>query len=89
MTTPASTFAAFDADGYERLMGRWSTRLAQPFLDFAGTAPGVLDVRCREVDARDPVVGPARLERHGEVTGAAAEVENALAGCAAGEVEEG
>ena len=48
MTTPASTFAAFDADGYERLLGRWSTRLAQPFLDFAGTAPGerVLDVGC-------------------------------------------
>jgi len=48
MTTIASTFAAFDAEGYERLMGRWSTRLAQPFLDFAGTAPGecVLDVGC-------------------------------------------
>ena len=48
MTTPASTFAAFDADGYERLMGRWSTRLAQSFLDFSGSAPGerVLDLGC-------------------------------------------
>ncbi len=40
-------FAA-DGDGYERLMGRWSRRLAQTFLDFVGvgTDERVLDVGC-------------------------------------------
>ena len=44
----SSTFAAFAGDGYELLMGRWSRRLAEPFLDFAGFADGdeVLDVGC-------------------------------------------
>jgi ubiquinone/menaquinone biosynthesis C-methylase UbiE len=44
----ASTFNASDGDGYELLMGRWSRRLAVPFLAFAGTAAGerVLDVGC-------------------------------------------
>ena len=39
---------ASDGDGYELLMGRWSRRLAGPFLDFVGTAHGetVLDVGC-------------------------------------------
>lgn len=34
--------------GYERLMGRWSRRLAEPFLAFAGIAGGMrlLDVGC-------------------------------------------
>jgi ubiquinone/menaquinone biosynthesis C-methylase UbiE len=43
-----STFVAADGDGYERLMGRWSRLLAEPFLDFAGLADGerVLDVGC-------------------------------------------
>jgi SAM-dependent methyltransferase len=47
MTTP-STFLATDGDGYELQMGRWSRRLAEPFLDFVGTADGerVLDVGC-------------------------------------------
>jgi len=46
--TPSSTFAAADGGSYELLMGRWSRRLAEPFLDFAGTAEGesVLDVGC-------------------------------------------
>ena len=45
---PSSTFVAADGDGYELQMGRWSRRLAQPFLDFAGCADGecVLDVGC-------------------------------------------
>ncbi len=45
---PSSTFTAADGDGYELQMGRWSRRLAQPFLDFAATADGerVLDVGC-------------------------------------------
>jgi ubiquinone/menaquinone biosynthesis C-methylase UbiE len=44
----ASTFLASDGDGYELQMGRWSRRLAEPFLDFVGSAHGerVLDVGC-------------------------------------------
>ena len=46
--TVSSTFNAADGDGYELQMGRWSRRLAGPFLDFVGTAQGesVLDVGC-------------------------------------------
>ncbi|HUL09590.1 MAG TPA: class I SAM-dependent methyltransferase [Candidatus Acidoferrum sp.] len=46
--TASSTFKASSGDGYERVMGRWSRRLAVPFLAFAGLAPGerVLDVGC-------------------------------------------
>lgn len=48
MIAPASTFDATDGDAYELQMGRWSRRLAEPFLDFVGTADGerVLDVGC-------------------------------------------
>jgi SAM-dependent methyltransferase len=37
-----------DAETYERFMGRWSRRLAGPFVDFAGIRDGeaVLDVGC-------------------------------------------
>jgi hypothetical protein len=44
--TTSSTFSASDGDGYELIMGRWSRRLAEPFLDFVGTRDGetVLDV---------------------------------------------
>lgn len=44
----SSTFVAADGDGYEAQMGRWSRRLALPFLEFVGTADGerVLDVGC-------------------------------------------
>jgi len=44
----SSTFVAADGEGYELTMGRWSRRLATPFLDFVGTADGerVLDVGC-------------------------------------------
>ncbi|MEJ6001455.1 class I SAM-dependent methyltransferase [Paucibacter soli] len=44
----SSTFLSSDGDGYERQMGRWSRRLAGPFLDFVGTADGesVLDLGC-------------------------------------------
>src|SRR3954454_20718205 len=47
MTNPVvSTFN--DSDAYELQMGRWSRRLAEPFLDFAGVAGGerILDVGC-------------------------------------------
>jgi ubiquinone/menaquinone biosynthesis C-methylase UbiE len=43
-----STYRASDGEGYELVMGRWSRRLAGPFLDFAGALDGerVLDVGC-------------------------------------------
>ncbi|ACE91613.1 SAM-dependent methyltransferase protein [Rhizobium phaseoli] len=43
-----SSFNVESADGYERLMGRWSKRLAPMLIDFAGVADGerVLDVGC-------------------------------------------
>jgi len=44
----ASSFNVHSADGYEQLMGRWSRRLAIPFIEFAGVRDGerVLDVGC-------------------------------------------
>src|SRR6188472_485009 len=43
-----SSFTVHHAAGYEQLMGRWSQRLAPPFIDFAGLAAGerILDVGC-------------------------------------------
>jgi SAM-dependent methyltransferase len=44
----SSTFVAVSGDGYEQVMGRWSQRLAGPFLDFCGHRDGenVLDAGC-------------------------------------------
>jgi ubiquinone/menaquinone biosynthesis C-methylase UbiE len=44
----SSTFLASDGSGYELQMGRWSRRLAKPFLEFIGVGhgPRVLDVGC-------------------------------------------
>lgn len=44
----SSTFAASSGDGYEMQIGRWSRRLAEPFLDFCGCSEGeyVLDAGC-------------------------------------------
>lgn len=43
-----STFNGRNAEAYERVMGRWSRRLAEPFLAFAGDTTGcrVLEVGC-------------------------------------------
>src|SRR5215468_8081618 len=43
-----SNFIAKGADGYEAIMGRWSRRLAGPFLDFSGVPSRgrVLDAGC-------------------------------------------
>jgi SAM-dependent methyltransferase len=48
MTTSSSTFVASSGDGYELQMGRWSRRLAKPFLDFCGLSDGetILDAGC-------------------------------------------
>jgi len=48
-STPApSVFAAHNADAYERIMGRWSRRLAPLLIRFGGLTDGdqVLDVGC-------------------------------------------
>lgn len=44
----SSSFNVRSAAGYERLMGRWSRLLAEPFIRFAGLEDGerVLDVGC-------------------------------------------
>src|SRR2546423_4239869 len=48
MSSALPSFLATDPDVYEHFMGRWSARLAEPFLEFAGVKPGyrVLDVGC-------------------------------------------
>jgi ubiquinone/menaquinone biosynthesis C-methylase UbiE len=48
MSGVTSRFLATNPDDYERLMGRWSPRLAAPFFTFSGVQPGdrVLDVGC-------------------------------------------
>ena len=47
-TAPASAFAAHDGNAYERIMGRWSRRLAPLLISFGGLAEGdrILDVGC-------------------------------------------
>jgi ubiquinone/menaquinone biosynthesis C-methylase UbiE len=44
----SSSFTVRSGAGYDRLMGRWSRKLARPFLDFAGVGSGerILDVGC-------------------------------------------
>jgi SAM-dependent methyltransferase len=68
LTAPSSTFRATDGAGYELMMGRWSRRLAVPFLQFIG--PGdvrrVLDVGCGTGHlAAALAAGSAAAEIHG------------------------
>lgn len=48
MSGTMPSFLASEPEVYEHFMGRWSARLAEPFLNFAGVPPGssVLDVGC-------------------------------------------
>lgn len=48
MSSSLPPFLAADPDVYEHFMGRWTARLAGPFLDFAGVQAGhrTLDVGC-------------------------------------------
>jgi SAM-dependent methyltransferase len=48
MSNSLPPFLATDPDVYEHFMGRWSERLARPFLEFAGIRSGdrVLDIGC-------------------------------------------
>jgi SAM-dependent methyltransferase len=48
MSRPLAPFLAIDPEVYEHFMGRWSARLAEPFLEFSGARPGdrALDVGC-------------------------------------------
>lgn len=48
MSNALRPFLATDPDAYEHFMGRWSARLAEPFLDFAGitAARSAVDVGC-------------------------------------------
>jgi len=59
----SSNFVAADGDGYELQMGRWSRRLCEPFLDFAGTEPGdsILDVGCGTGCLADALIGRSRF----------------------------
>ncbi|TFW57614.1 class I SAM-dependent methyltransferase [Bradyrhizobium sp. MOS001] len=43
-----SEFNVHNAAGYEQLMGRWSRRLARPFIDFTGVSDGerILEIGC-------------------------------------------
>jgi ubiquinone/menaquinone biosynthesis C-methylase UbiE len=61
-----ATFVASDPAGYEIFMGRWTSRLARPFLDFVGIGPEqrVLDVGCGT-----GVVTAAAAERGATVIG--------------------
>jgi SAM-dependent methyltransferase len=64
----SSTFVAADGDGYELNMGRWSKRLAGPFLAFVGCADRerVLDVGCGTGHLAAAVAGlSSSVEIHG------------------------
>ena len=78
-----SMFNARDADNYERLMGRWSRRLAPLFIEHAGIAEGenVIEVGCGTGSLTFTLPQRAALGRltaidHSEIYLAAAKAKN-------------
>ena len=78
-----SMFNARDAENYERLMGRWSRRLAPLFIDHAGIADGenVIEVGCGTGSLTFTLPQKAALGRltavdHSEIYLAAAKAKN-------------
>jgi ubiquinone/menaquinone biosynthesis C-methylase UbiE len=78
-----SMFNARDADNYERLMGRWSRRLAPLFIEHAGIANGenVIEVGCGTGSLTFTLPQKAALGRltavdHSEIYLAAAKAKN-------------
>jgi SAM-dependent methyltransferase len=78
-----SMFNARDADNYERLMGRWSRRLAPLFIEHAGIADGenVIEVGCGTGSLTFTLPQKAALGRltavdHSEIYLAAAKAKN-------------
>lgn len=61
----SSTFPATDGDAYEQQMGRWSRRLAKPFLDFAdpGDRGRILDLGCGTGSLTRALVGQFAVSR--------------------------
>ncbi len=58
-----SMFNARDADNYERLMGRWSRRLAPLFIEHAGIADGDNDIGRSSCGTGKPDLLPSRRRR--------------------------
>jgi ubiquinone/menaquinone biosynthesis C-methylase UbiE len=78
-----SMFNARDAANYERLMGRWSRRLAPLFIEHAGIADGenVLEVGCGTGSLTFALPGAAKIASltaidHSEIYLAAAQAKN-------------
>jgi trans-aconitate methyltransferase len=78
-----SMFNARDADNYERLMGRWSRRLAPLFIEHAGIADveNVIEVGCGTGSLTFTLLQKAALARltaidHSEIYLAAAKAKN-------------
>jgi len=76
-----SIYRATDAGAYERLMGRWSRRLAAPFLEFAGLKDGetALDVGCGTGSLAAALVRHAGLKRIVGIDFSAAYIDHAKA----------
>lgn len=75
----SSTFTAADGDGYGLQMGRWSRRLAGPFLEFVGSADNeaVLDVGCGTGCLTFAIAASRRVAKVHGVDFSAAYVEHA------------
>src|SRR5437667_12373390 len=78
-----SIFNARDAGNYERLMGRWSRRLAPLFIEHAGISDGenVLEVGCGTGSLTFALAEAAKLAQliaidHSEIYLAAAQAKN-------------